>query len=191
MDVEIEKIKERKNHTYADIFLFNSYKNSKKFDDALECLSFNYEKLFEVGITLSAFQFVGIVLEANIKSELLYIQVGYFVLCVGFIISLFGTLLSYISFTYINSIKGESDEFILNGIQKYKHFFKISDIILYVDSILFVIPINLLIHNVLDMYYSIIFNVLCGLLFITGVSVHYYIITRVQNYGRYQRKIKM
>ena len=191
MDVrqQLDLIKIKGSYTYADIFLYNSYYSSNNFDSALDNLYANYEKLFEIGITLSAFQFVGIVLENNVALESDYIKIGYFILCLGFVISLFGTLLSYIAFTYINSIRGESHDFILEGIQKYKHFFKLSDMFLYIDSVLFIIPINLLIYNVLDFYYSLSFNIICGLLAICGISSHYLIIIKYQNYKYTKRNI--
>ena len=54
---------------------------------------------------------------------------------------------------------------------------------LYANSILFVAPINILIYNVIDFYFGIIFNISSGFLFILGVYFHYKIIIARQSYN--------
>lgn len=178
--------------TYFDILLFNCIDdinndpllNPEKLNLALDDMSDIYDKLFNFGLTLSGFQFVGLTLEKNLKEdESIDLRIAYFILSIGFITSLFGSLLSFISIEYLKGIRDESQEFIISGIKKYKTIFKLADIILYLDSILFVVPLNIMIYNVLDIFFGIIFNSLSLLFFIFGMYFHYTIIISRQSYN--------
>ena len=176
--------------SYFDILLYNCYDEEKKiinkeklstsFDDLLN----NYTDLLNLGIMLSGFQFIGIILEKNLSltgsNEM---TLAYFMLSIGFLISMFGVLISFITLEYLRGCREENIEFIIAGIQKYKWIFKSADLILYSDCIMFTIPINLLIYNSLSINLSIAYNIICGFLFITGVFIHYMIIVAKQNYN--------
>ena len=176
--------------SYFDILLYNCYDEEKKminkeklntaFDDLLD----NYADLLNLGIMLSGFQFVGIILEKNLSlTESNEMTLAYFMLSVGFLISMFGVLISFVTLEYLRGCRDENIEFIVAGIQKYKWIFKSADIILYSDCITFTVPINLLIYNSLSLNLSIIYNVICGFLFIMGLFIHYMIIVAKQNYN--------
>ena len=182
----------KKGATYFDILLYNCIDdfnnvpilNADKLNDALDDISDVYDKLFNFGLTLSGFQFVGLTLERNLKDdETIFLRIAYFILSLGFITSLFGSLLSFISIEYIKGIREESQEFIITGIKKYKTIFKLADVILYLDSILFVVPLNIMIYNVLDVFFGIIFNSMSLLFFILGMYFHYTIIISRQTYN--------
>tara|TARA_B100001121_G_C18686255_1_gene620790 strand:+ start:1848 stop:2552 length:705 start_codon:yes stop_codon:yes gene_type:complete len=176
--------------SYFDILLYNCYDEEKKmidkeklntaFDDLLD----NYGDLLNMGIMLSGFQFVGIILEKNLSlTESYEMTVAYFLLSVGFLISMFGVLISFITLEYLRGCRDETVEFIVVGIQKYKWIFKSADAILYSDCIMFTVPINLLIYNSLELNLSLTYNIVCGFLFIIGIFTHYMIIVAKQNYN--------
>lgn len=177
--------------TYFDILLYNcknedqsiNILNKDKLNTSLDDIVEVYDKLFNFGLTLSGFQFIGLTLERNLKNdESFVIRLAYFILSSGFLTSLFGSLLSFIVIEYIKGIRDESEEFIITGIKKYKTIFKLADVILYLDSILFVVPINIMIYNVLDFFFGIIFNISSLIFFILGIYFHYTIIISRQTY---------
>ena len=176
--------------TYFDILLFNCYneedktidkeKISKAFDDLLGI----YSNLFNFGISLSGYQFVGIMLENNLSlTETDYTQLAYFILSTGFLISMFGVLLCFITMEFLYGCREEEPEFIIVGVHKYKRLFKLADIILYADSILFTIPINILIHNSMGEKYAYSYNILCSVFFTLGMLFHYTVIISRQQYN--------
>tara|TARA_B110000971_G_scaffold189509_1_gene199892 strand:- start:749 stop:1453 length:705 start_codon:yes stop_codon:yes gene_type:complete len=176
--------------SYFDILLYNCYDEEKKmldkeklntaFDDLLD----NYGDLLNMGILLSGFQFVGIILEKNLSlTESYEMSIAYFLLSLGFLISMFGVLICFITLEYLRSCRDETVEFIIVGIQKYKWIFKSADLILYSDCIMFVVPMNILIHNSLSLQLSIVYNIICGFLFMIGLFIHYMIIVAKQNYN--------
>lgn len=187
-EIIIAKLKQ--GYTYFDILLYNCYDiNSKKINldklnTAIDDIVDIYDKLFSFGLTLSGYQFIGLTLERNLQeTESIEIRIAYFILSFGFLISLFGSLLAFIVMEYLKGSREESPEFIIAGIKEYKTIFKLTDIILYANSILFVAPINILIYNVIDFYFGIIFNISSGFLFILGVYFHYKIIIARQSYN--------
>jgi len=176
--------------TYFDILLYNCYDENKRIIDrdklstAFDDLIDNYSNLFDFGISLSGYQFVGIILENNLSTtESIHNQVAYFILSIGFLISMFGVLICFITIEYLRGCREESAEFIVAGINKYKTLFKLGDIILYADCLLFTIPINILIYNSLEHHYGIIYNILCCILFALGTGFHYLVIISRQEYN--------
>mgnify|MGYP001240996366 CR=1 FL=1 len=176
--------------TYFDILLFNCYNkenstiNIDKLNLALDDIADVYDKLFNFGLTLSGYQFIGLTLERNLQdTESMDVRIAYFILSIGFLFSLFGSLLSFIVIEYIRGIRDETPDFIVAGIKQYKKIFKLTDIILYGNSILFVVPLNILIYHVLDTFFGIIFNVSSVVLFFFGIYFHYKIIISRQIYN--------
>jgi len=148
------------------------------------------EKLFDFGLTMSGFQFVGLILENSVTHLETQYKVAYFILSIGFILSLFGSLLSYITFKYLRSIKLENSEFVVQGMNKYYKFFMLSYIVPFGNCVLFMIPLNILIYNILEYYYGIIFNILSIILLIIGISMHQIIIVNKQEYKSNSNTIK-
>ena len=183
-------IKHLRGNTYLDILSYNGLQNENSdLSSSLDKLSSIYEKLFEIGLTLSAFQFIGLVLESSLSNNEFYVQVAYFLLCIGFLMSLFGSLISFVAFEYFSSIYEETNEFIIKGIQKYKCIFRLAEIFLYLDSGLFILPINLLIYRVLDYPYGIFFNIFSFILTILGILLHYKVIVRRQMYDENTQRL--
>ena len=177
-------------HTYFDILLYNCYNEDKrilykdKLNQVFDDLIGVYDNLFSFGISLSGYQFVGLILENNLAlTKELYVRVAYFILSSGFLISMFGVLICFITIEYLRGCREEHPYFIIAGINKYKLLFKSADVILYIDSILFIIPINLLIYNILDIYFGIIYNCVSFIFFILGIIFHYNVIIAKQQYN--------
>ena len=162
-------------------FLYNGM-ITNKLADSMDDLIGIQEKLFDFGLTMSGFQFVGLVLENSISNKPMYLKVAYFILSIGFVLSLFGSVLSYITFKFIRSIKNETPKFIEHSIIKYNKIFMMSYIVPFFNSILFMIPLNILIYNILDIYFGIIFNVFSGIVFISGIILHQIVIVKKQKY---------
>ena len=91
---------------------------------------------------------------------------------------------SFFILEFLTSIKNEEPEFIVHSVQRYKTLFKsFSEALLYADCILFLIPINILIYNVLNDIYGLIFNILSGILFLLGLIFSYCIIIAKQEFA--------
>lgn len=150
--------------------------------DSMDDLICIQEKLFDFGLTMSGFQFVGLVLENSITSKPVYLKVAYFILSLGFVLSLFGCFISYITFKYFRSIKNEKMEFIEEGLIKYNNIFMLSYVIPFCNSALFLVPINILIYNILDVYFAVSFNVFSITMFIVGFVLHQIVIVNKQVY---------
>lgn len=176
--------------SYFDILIYNCYDsdtqiiNKEKLSTAFDDIISNYCDLLSLGISLSGYQFVGIILEKNLSlTESYDMKFAYFILSLGFLVSMFGVLLSFITIEYLRGCREEEPEFIIAGIQKYKTLFKLGDIILYINCILFTIPINILIYNSLDYIYGIIYNISCLIFMFIGIYFHYSVIVCKQQYN--------
>ena len=175
-------------HSYFDIMIYNGIIATKdesiNINDSLDDLISIYDKLFGFGFSLSGYQFIGLVLEKTIvDNNNEYAPFAYFMLAIGFLISLFGSMSSFFILEFLTSIKNEEPEFIVHSLQKYKTIFKgFSEALLYLDCMLFLIPINILIYNVLSDTYGLIFNIMSGILFILGLVFSYNIIIAKQEF---------
>lgn len=178
-----------KGTTYFDILIYNCYDPSNKsidrerlycaFDDWLSI----YERLFDFSLTLSGYQFIGLFLQSNLSDSItLELQIAYFILSCGFIVSMFGALLCFVTIEYLRGCRDESPEFIIVGIKKYKHVFKSADKIIYFNCVCFAVPINILIHNSLNIEFGVAYNIVCFVLFCIGVYYHFIIIVCKQTY---------
>ena len=83
----------------------------------------------------------------------------------------------------MTSIKTETKQFILAGLYKNKHLLRFTELMPYLNSGLFLISINLLVHTILDVYFSIIFNCVSCFLFIIGLGIMIDIIMQKQEYN--------
>lgn len=94
--------------TYTDIIAFNNYENSS---EGVEQLAEIYSKLFEYGLWLSGFQFVGLAVEDSESLDALQ-EVANFILTLGLCVSIFSCLLAFITLDYLRGIQAESNLFI-------------------------------------------------------------------------------
>lgn len=183
--------------TYFDILLFNCYDidnkviDKDKLDKALDDFINVYKDLFDLGLSISGYQFVGIILESNLSlTKELDIRVAYFFLSAGFLFSMHQVFMCYIVMEYVRYIREEDIGFLIVGLNRYKFLFKSVDILFYLNCLLFIIPINILIHDSLDEYFGIIFNTLSVFLYSIGAYIHYTVIMRRQKYNLNEKHIK-
>jgi len=178
--------------TYFDILLYNCYDkenktiNLNKLDKIIDDITDVYQSLFNICITMSAFQFTGLFLQDITSSIGPNLEFSYFMLSIGFMFSMFGVLLTFLVIEYMKGFRHESKEFIIIGLNKYKHIFKLADHIIYINSVCFLIPINIIIYKNTNYYMSIIFNIISIILFIFGIYFHHKIIVQKQKYILYQ-----
>ena len=175
-------------HTYTDILLRNHISREKhNVDTALDELLSLYEKLFEYGMFLSGFQFVGLIIDN--KPSGLREEIAYFFLGLGFFTSIFAALVAFISIEFFKSMKNEDAELVVEGCMKYKQFFRLADTILFMDTGLFLTSLNIMAYSLLRTYLAITLNVIAGLLVIFLISCHYIIVLRRQIYKTKDGKI--
>lgn len=167
-----------KDHSSFFMFIYNGFENNN-IEGCIDDIVGIQEKLFDFGLTISGFQFIGLVFEKQ-DNMLTHIKVAYFLLALGFVLSLFGSLLSYITSRFFRSIKCESKEFIILSVKKYNGIFMMSYVIPLINSTLFLLPFNILIYDILDFYFCIIFNVFSFIILITGLALHQIVVFRKQ-----------
>lgn len=199
-DINIKKILNGNSRTYFDILLYNCYDkltntiDLEKFNNAMEDIVAVYEKLFDFSLSFAGFQFIGLFLQNEQSGTISFsLEISYFLLSLGFMFSMFGVFLSFIVIEYIKGFRDEDLEFKIAGLTKYKNYFKLTDMIIYVNCILFIVPLNVLIYKNIGYIYGVIYNIMCSILFIFGMYRHYETIIKKQEYkiGNiiYKRKI--
>eukprot|EP00795_Rhopilema_esculentum_P000820 gene820-10561_t len=167
--------------TYTDILLRNNIlEDGANMNIAMDELLSLYEKLFEYGMFLSGFQFVGLIIDN--KPSGLREEIAYFFLGLGFFTSIFAALVAFISLEFFKSMKNEDPELVITGCMKYKKFFRLADSILFLDTGLFLLSLNVMVYSLLRSYLAITLNVIAGLLTIFLLSCHYIIVLRRQIY---------
>lgn len=133
-----------------------------------------FDSLFGFAATLGAFQFVGIVFEKSVleESESLIMQLSYFFLAIGFLVSILGAMIVFISRLYVRSLRHETKMFAIAAIKKNTKLFYFGYITLFMNSAAFLVPINLLVHELLGLYYAIVINIISGAVLIIGISTY-------------------
>lgn len=166
-------------HTYTDILLRN-YIFDQSFDmnQAMDELLSLYEKLFEYGMFLSGFQFVGLVVDS--KPNGTREEVAYFFLGLGFFASIFAALVAFISIEFFKSMKNEDPELVVEGCMRYKKFFQLADKILFLDTGLFLLSLNFMAYTPLRWSLAFSLNIIAGLLVLFLAVCHYIVVLRRQ-----------
>jgi hypothetical protein len=155
---------------------------------ALDELQGIYNNLFTYGIYLSGFQFVGLQVDQTISNTTE--ELSYFLLALGFFCSLMAALVSFITIEYLKALRNEEPEFILAGCMKYALYFWLSELLLILDSVLFVVSLNMLVYTYLRTLLAVILNVVSVVFSLTlGIS-HYLVIVRKQTYMYDGKKLK-
>ena len=161
-------------YTYTEMLMYNDLKERHNIGPGIDSIIEVYDKLFGFGLSLSGYQFIGLVLEKSSvedSTDDIY-PFAFFMLAIGFIVSLFGALLSFCMYEFLTYVKHESNEYIVKGIIKYRTFLKLPHAILLVNTFCFALPINILIHTNLSFTYAIIFNVVSATLLAVGFPIH-------------------
>lgn len=169
------------------------YLNMDKLDKSIDNITEYHDSLLSICMVVSSFQFIGLFLQNNKEIIDLHIKFAYFMLSIGFLFSMFGVLVTYLISQYLKSIKLEPVEFIIVGINTYKKWFKIAQILIFLNFACFVIPLNILIYPNIGLRFGIIYNLISFCLFIVGIGYYYNIVMAPQKYKSnsclYKRKI--
>ena len=83
----------------------------------------------------------------------------------------------------------EDEKFILSGLRTYRHFFHFSEIVPYLNSGLFLVSINLLVYNEMEVAFSITFNIVSFLLVMVGFAMACVFNYRRQIYDNFGEKV--
>lgn len=161
-------------YSYTDILIANDLTDGPEVRVGLESLIAIYDKLYGFGLSLSGYQFIGLLFERSFlqsESNPIY-PFAYFMLAIGFIVSLFGALLSFCMYEFLVVSRSESNEYITKGVIKYRYYLKLPHDVLLVNTFLFSCPINILIHHNLSTSYGIIFNAASVVLLGIGFPIH-------------------
>ena len=164
-------------HTYMDILLMN---NIDDINAAISELLSLYERLFEYGMFLSGFQFVGLVVDnkpIGFREEL-----AYFLLGLGFFSSIFAALLAFISIEFFKSMRNEDPEMVVEGCMRYKSFFHLADVTLFIDTGLFLLSLNIVVYSVVRIYFAVALNVIAGILVVFLACGHFIVVIKRQKY---------
>ena len=172
----------------------NSDENDDNFNNYLDDLISIFDGLFGFAATLGAFQFVGIIFEKSVVEDASEIvKLSYFFLALGFLFSILGALTVFLSSLYIRSLRQERKRFALVAIKRYSKLFYFGYITLFINSAAFLIPINILIHELLEFHYAIVINIFSVIILLTGVIIYVSTLNNKQiftyNDVVYQRKI--
>ena len=108
-------------------------------------------------------------------------QIAFFILSVGFIISCFSALLSFCMYEYINGIKLETNEFIVSGLNYFRFYLFIPHPLLLFNTVLFILPFNILMHTALGYDFAIWMNIVSVIL-CSGFWIHLRMIFFEQKY---------
>ena len=84
----------------------------------------------------------------------------------------------------------EDEKFILSGLRTYRHFFHFSEFVPYLNSGLFLISMNLLVYNEMEVAFSITFNIVSFFLVLVGFAMACLINYKKQIYDNFGEKVK-
>ena len=159
----------------------NNVHSDEEFQVAMDTIVDKHTRLYEFGLAMSGVQFIGLSVDTLANTDQLK-QVGYFLLAICCLVSLFGSTASYILIKYITSIRWEHKEFVLAGIYKNRAWFRFTEIIPYLTSGLFLTTINLMTHTLVPLVFACVFNVMSGVFFLTIFVMLYGLICKNQSY---------
>lgn len=151
-------------------------------DAVVDHLAQKYVRFYEFGLTVSGVQFIGLTYSMH-ETEVAIQRVSYFLLAACCLFSLFGSTVAYLVVKYIGSVRFESPEFFVHGMQTYRRWFQFCEWIPYLNSSLFLITINMLVHSQTQLAYALVFHVLSGLLTVCMVACQGIMIIRPQVYA--------
>lgn len=118
-------------------------------------------------------------------------NIGTFLLTIGFLLSGVGSLFSIITaIEFYNGVKFETNEMIVLGVLNYWKLFYLSDIIAVLSTGVFLLAIQFLVHFYLRHGFAVAINVICGVLLVPVLAMHYLVIIRGQRYQVLKRDSK-
>ena len=172
-------------YTYSDMLIYNDLAREGETRQGLESLIAIYDKLYGFGLSLSGYQFIGLLFERAVsdQTDTRAYPLAYFLLAIGFVVSLFGSLLSFCMYEFLVLARSESNEYIARGIVKYRYWLKLPHDVLQLNTLFFALPINIIIHRNLSLEYGILFNLASAILLGIGFPIHYRMIMCQQTHA--------
>ena len=182
-------------YTNMEIMIANGYDPSGDFKDELSTsiddIVAIYDQLFDSACTLAGFQFIGIVFDKTaISDDISISSFSYFFFGLGFIISLFSAMMTFITSTFLKTLRFENKDFIEKSLQKYKTIFYFGYITFFVNTIAFIVPINIILHELIYYPFAICINIASLIVVILGVTFYYLIVHKRQIYVENNVEIK-
>jgi hypothetical protein len=182
-------------YTNMEIMLENGYNPAGDFTEELgtsiDDIVAIYDQLFDSACTLAGFQFIGIVFDKTVIDGTLTISAfAYFFFGLGFIVSLLSAIMTFITSTFLKSLRFENKIFIQKAIQKYKKLFYFGYITFFLNSISFLIPINIILHELIYYPFAIAINIASVIIVVVGITSYIVIIHNKQIYMENDREIK-
>jgi hypothetical protein len=182
-------------YTNMEIMIANGYNPSNTFTEQLSSSIDDviaiYDQLFASACTLAAFQFIGLVFDKTvIDGNFTVSSFAYFFFGLGFIVSLFSAIMTFITSTFFKTLRFENRDFIETSIQKYKTVFYFGYITFFINSICFMVPINIILHELIYYPFAIAINIASLITVILGIIFYILIVHNKQVYTINNREIK-
>lgn len=152
---------------------------STSIDDVISV----YDQLFDSACTLAGFQFIGIVFDKTIiENNISISSFAYFFFGLGFVVSLLSAIMAFITSTFFKTLRNENSDFINTSIQKYKTVFYFGYITFFINTIAFMVPINIILHELIYYPFAICINIASLLVGIIGLTSYILIVHKKQIY---------
>jgi hypothetical protein len=178
-----------------EIILENGYNPSNCFTEELSTsiddLVAIYDQLFESACTLAGFQFIGVVFDKTvIDGDISVSSFAYFFFGLGFVMSLFSAIMTFIASTFLKSLRFENKEFIQGAIKRYKRVISFGYITFFLNAICFMVPINIILHELIYYPFAVCINIISFLTVVLGLIFYIVIVHNKQIYVENNREIK-
>ena len=182
-------------YTNMDLMIKNGYNPSNTFTEhlstSIDDIISIYDQLFDSACTLAGFQFIGIVFDKTvIDGNITISSFAYFFFGLGFIVSLFSAMMTFITSTFFKTLRFENKEFIETSIEKYKTMFYFGYITFFINTICFMVPINIILYELIYYPFAITINIASLITAILGITFYILIVHNKQIYKINNQDIK-
>lgn len=131
-------------YKFPHIILYNSINSGNGVQYGIDMLISFHERLLGFHAFMAGFEFLGLSFGVDSSENLGVISIG--ILTIGFLLSAIGSVVSFIATEYLNGVKNESDEMVVDGLLRYWKFFYCSDLCGFGSTVAFMVAVNVLIH---------------------------------------------
>ena len=174
-------------YTNMEIIISNGYEPSSDFTETLSTsiddIIAIYDQLFNSACTLAGFQFIGIVFDKSIIEDNISISsFAYFFFGLGFIVSMLSAMMTFITSTFLKTLRFENKNFIQASIKKYEKIFYFGYITFFMNTISFMVPINIILHELIYFPFAIFINIVSVIISILGITFYIIIVHNKQSY---------
>ena len=139
--------------------------NPESKDRVLEYLTNKYARFFELGLALSGVQFIGLTMEFDPDLE---VRISYFLLALCCLGSLFSATMASTMVKFLGASQFESVTFVITALTRYKLWFLFAEFFPFINSIVFLLTVNLMVHSVTTLIYALVFHLASGILAATA-----------------------